>query len=1428
MSKRGDAQQHYEEGLHLQDQGAITRAIHAFSAALIEDPAFFEAAYRLGRCQESLERWTFAVDSYRQGLAIDPSSLEAATALAEALRQAGCYHDADQAFDICLKLDNEQLFALAGKAETQRMLGRADQSLKWFDRALAKQPEHVFALRGKAAALNSLGQFNESIDLWSRSMQIEPDSMFAVHGRQEAEAGLLNPDSVEPLDVDMEADLEGKALAAHRSYVWGRALMADRRTEDAISAFEDALEQAPDRADYLTDLAMALEDVGRWDEALAGYRALLDKSNDDVAAATNIGEVLRKSARAREAVEAYASALSIDPDYVYALAGRGEAARNLGEHEEAIKWFERALERRPTHAFALRGKAASLNALERYDQALPVWNEALQLEPDSEFALHGLEQCRGADRSGSTDSSGQATWGAARVHLDLGKALLQQSRFDEAIQYLQRATDAHPGWQEPWLFLGVAFERSKRFDEALEAFRAVLGQDPEHLDAGLHLADALRKMSRFREAIDAYDRVLVHYPAEVRGLSGTAESLRMLGDYEEGRVWFDRSLALRPGDFFSLCGKAACLNALHRFEEALPVWTKAREAHPGSAFALKGLAYCELALRKGVDHLLEDISMESVPTASDVGAGAQGPITRQAACDEVDRGRSFHKDRDYESAIECFERALQLDPTFTEGALRLGMAYEDNRQYRQAIAAYETCLQLESDHFQAATNIGEAYRKNEQYVEAIDAYDRALQIKHDYLYALAGRAECMRMLGKYESCLEWFDRALSIGQSHAFAIQGRAAALNALQRFQEALPLWDRALDIEPQSQFALDGKAYCEAQLRRTDDGGEEQETPVEGESATPTLDEQGRDLTALAKAGRLPNVIGRRDEIRAVQKTLVRRLKANPILLGEPGVGKTAVVEGVAQCLIEDSAPKRLRGLRIIELSMGALVAGTKYRGTFEERLREIIKEASSQPGIVLFIDEIHTLVGAGRTEGGSLDAANILKPALARGEITVIGATTQAEFRRHFESDSALERRFQPIQIEEPSEEETITLLNKVKRSYEEHHNVKVERPAVESCVRMAVRYVPDRRLPDKALDLLDEACAEASLSDETLVTRDTVAKVVSERTGVPVQSLTEAERGRMKRIEEELGKSVVGQDQAIALLARTVRLTKARLRDPMRPHGVFLFHGRSGVGKTQLAKALADFVFQEGDALIRLDMSEYTEKFTVSRLVGAPPGYSGHGEEGQLTGPLRRHPYSVVLLDEFEKAHEDVQALFLSLFDEGMITDADGRPVNAREAFFILTTNAGTSTKGSGHVGFSREGADPRKQAFNAVRPWFKPELLNRIDEVITFNQLDKTAMAEIVRRNLTKLQERASAEGVSLSWDEDVVSHILAHPGEDAIGARPVLRAIDELVGEPLGGLMLDHKSNKGCRFHASMLDGKVHFERESPRRSQKIRPEEPV
>jgi ATP-dependent Clp protease ATP-binding subunit ClpC len=1469
MSRREEARPWFDEGARLQEAGALEEASRAYGKALETDPSWGEAALRLARCEERLGRWSRAIDAFRTVQRIGESGEagiagEALVGLAESLRQAGCWHAAIEAYDEALLKRPDDVFALGGRGEALRLLGRPADALAWFERVLHLAPDHVFAMRGKAAALNALHRWPEALAAWNEALALQPRSSFATEGKAEAERGLASdgsaaPASPLPLPV-------GVALQAEKHAEWGRALASDGRAAEAAEAFTAALSLVPERLDWLGELAAALEGSGRGDEAITTWTRILALDPKRADAATQIADVCRRAGRLEDALAAYDGALAIDAGHEPAMVGRGDALRELRRFDEALAWYDKALQTTPTHVPALVGKAAALAGLGRQEEALALWQAALDVDPGSEPAQTGLTLTRSAlgmaappvpvgetrpVRRGRSDPKESAGRAQARVHIDEGRAMLQQSRFREASEAFDKASKADPDWPMPYFLLGLAYEGSRQYARAVRAFEEALQRDPMHLDAACRKADALRRKHDYFEALQAYDAVLWTHPEELRALVGRAETLRMLGKFNDAARWYDRALQVRPDHLPALCGKAAALTAMRRFEEARALWSRALEQDPNAAFARRGLAHCEAALRheaasephvapreeaprsepRASEPSAEPATNESeMPPAADVPIVAPDEIAQQQARDEFDRGRSFHKDRDFPNAVACFVRALQLDPTFAEAAFRLGLAFEDDRQFRKAIEAYEQTLRIKPDHIQAATNVGEAHRKNERYKEALKAYDRALKIRGDYLYALAGRGESMRMLGDYEGSLTWFDKALAVGPRHAFAIQGKAAALNALRRFKEALPLWEKALEIDPRSQFALDGKAYCESQLKTTkpEDGAAAAEE-AEAESATPTLDEQGRDLTALAREGKLTNVVGRESEIRAVMKTLVRRQKANPLLLGDPGVGKTAVVEGVARLLASDEAPDRLKGVRIIELSMGSLVAGTKYRGTFEERLKAIIKEAKSNPGIILFIDEIHTLVGAGRTEGGSLDAANILKPALARGEINVIGATTMAEYRKHFESDSALERRFQPINIEEPSMEATVELLEKVQGQYGEHHRVTIEHDALRACVRLAIRFMPDRRLPDKALDLLDEACAEASLSERGHVTGQIVAEVLAERTGIPVRKLTAEEREKITNIESWLAERVVGQPESIRQVANTVRLSRAGLRDNRKPRGVFLFAGSSGVGKTELAKALSDFLFPEGNALIKLDMSEYGEKFTSSRLLGAPPGYAGHGEEGQLTGPLRRRPYAVVLLDEFEKAHPDVQTMFLSLFDEGVVTDAEGRKVDAREAFFIITTNAGSELTSRGRMGFGGGTLDEqRNAAVEKVRRQFRPELLNRVDEIVWFRPLEESDLESIAAMNLMRLQERAAAEGVNLSWDDEVVQLVARHRQDPQFGARPVLRAIDDLVAEPLGQLMLREEAVPGRAWRAIVRNGTVVFEKIMPGQPSMRSQEEPV
>ncbi len=1351
---------------------------------------------------------------------------------------------------------------MAGKAHSLLQIGRAEESILWFDKALTpggdptavRNPDRLETLHGKATALNTTGRFVEAVPVWREACSRAPESVGLAEGLAEAERGAQQ--EAPEVTAPNPSPLSDERRRAFVDRDWGRALTTDERWTEAAAAFEQSLTAAPYSVDVLTDLARAYEQAQRWDEARAAWGRLLEVRPDRVDAAAAQGKAMRRAGRFVEALADYDLALTLDPDHADSLVGRSDALVQLGRYGEALVWTARALELQPGLMEALLTKGAALNGLGRWADALPTWRQALAVEPTSEVALAGFSRCEQALRdppdltdaptldTERTNDGAPATGDPegrdrARPAFEQGRTLMQQGRYAEAATSLGQAVSADATWTGAWYLLGLCHAEDRDFRNAISAFDEVLFLEPNHLDAACQRADALRRSNDYQGAIVAYDTILEQEPKEVRATSGRAEALRMLGRFDQAIEWFDRTLALRPRHYLALCGKAASLNALRRFEDALPLWLEAKRENPSAAFVKRGLAQCRTGLtdhprttpdeapprpttprrrtsptartEPPVPERERALPVAAAPTSL---SAPLSRINRQRARDDLDKGRYLYKERKFAKAIERFESALRHDPTFAEAALRLGMAYEEDKQLDRAIEAYERCLQIDPEHFHAATNIGEAYRKNDRYEEAIRAYGRALEIKDDYLYAIAGRAECMRMLGDLSGSVMWFDRALEVGPRHAFAIQGKAAALNTQQRYKEAYPLWEQALEIEPNSEFAKEGRAVCERHLR-------EEAQDEEAESPTPTLDEQGRDLTALARAGRLAPVVGRSGEIRSVMKTLVRRLKANPLLLGDPGVGKTAIVEGVAQTLTSEDAPERLKHLRLIELSMGSLLAGTKYRGTFEERLKDIIREARDNPGIVLFIDEIHTLVGAGRTEGGSLDAANILKPALARGEITVIGATTVAEYRKHFEADSALDRRFQPIHVEEPTTDDAVQLLGRIVHLYEGHHEVSVTPEAVAACVRLSVRFVPDRRLPDKALDLLDEACADVSLeARDKVVDAQRVARIVSERTNIPVHDLTSAERERLDRIETFLSSRVIGQREAVSQLAASVRLARSGLRHPRRPRGVFLFAGSSGVGKTELARALADFLFPEGNALVKLDMSEYGDRFTGSRLLGAPPGYQGHGEEGQLTGPLRRRPYAVVLLDEFEKAHADVQAMFLSLFDEGVVTDAEGRKVHAREAFFILTTNAGSEVASRARLGFGGDTAASRRDAvLTRARERFRPELLNRIDGVVVFHDIEHEALVDIVQLHLGHLKERAVESGITLTWAPEVAELCARQGGASAggpggrMGARPALRAIEELVAEPLGRMMLQTgSSTRRLTVHAVLRDGVVVFE----------------
>lgn len=620
---------------------------------------------------------------------------------------------------------------------------------------------------------------------------------------------------------------------------------------------------------------------------------------------------------------------------------------------------------------------------------------------------------------------------------------------------------------------------------------------------------------------------------------------------------------------------------------------------------------------------------------------------------------------------------------------------------------------------------------------------------------------------------------------------------------------------------------------------------------SKTPALDHFGRDLTEMARRGKLDPIIGREDEIERVCQVLSRRKKNNPVLIGEPGVGKTAIAEGLAQRVVEGNVPQTLENKRVVTLDMASLVAGTKYRGQFEERLKAVMNEIINSPDVIIFIDELHTIVGAGGAEG-SLDASNIFKPALARGELRCIGATTLNEYRKYIEKDGALDRRFQIVTVEPPSESDTIKILKGLRVKYEEHHKLTISDDAIEAAVKLSNRYISGKYQPDKAIDLIDEAGSRAHLAtytrpeefatiesritdlqhkkedavknqafetaaqlrdeiktekdkltdlqkawdearskEKVVLTGDDVAHVLAKITGIPLFRLEEGESQRLLRMEEELKAKIIGQDEAIISLSKAIRRARAGLGDPRRPIGTFVFLGPTGVGKTELARCLAEFLFDDPDSLIRLDMSEYMEKFAVSRLIGAPPGYVGFEEGGQLTEKVRRKPYSVVLLDEIEKAHPDVFNILLQLMDDGTLTDSFGRKIDFKNTIVIMTSNVGTREIRDGKtVGFdageaSKSFDNMKKKLTDELKKLFNPELLNRIDETIVFRPLSKDSIKEIVRILIVEIAHQLAEKGISFDLTEEAFD-FLADKGFDAdYGARPLKRALRRYLEDPL-------------------------------------------
>lgn len=595
--------------------------------------------------------------------------------------------------------------------------------------------------------------------------------------------------------------------------------------------------------------------------------------------------------------------------------------------------------------------------------------------------------------------------------------------------------------------------------------------------------------------------------------------------------------------------------------------------------------------------------------------------------------------------------------------------------------------------------------------------------------------------------------------------------------------------------------------------------EPPRQKQPKTPTLDRYSRDLTRLAAEKKLDPVIGREKELTRVIQILARRTKNNPCLIGEAGVGKTAIVEGVAQKIVSGEVPDGLKQKRLCALDLSSMVAGAKYRGDFEERIKSVIDEVIKSGNILLFVDEVHTLVGTGAAEG-AVDAANILKPQMARGEFQLIGATTTEEFRRFIEKDSALERRFQSVLVEEPDIETAKKILMSLKERYESFHKVSVSEEAVEAAIRLSVRYLPERRLPDKAVDLMDEACSRVAISRErfrSMVKKEDIAAILELYTGIAAGDLTADENKRLLSLETLLHERVVGQEKAVSAVARAIRRNRAGLRNPKRPVGSFLFTGPTGVGKTELAKALAEVLFGDEKALLRFDMSEYNDKAAVNKLVGSPPGYVGYEDGGKLTEAVHRHPYSVILFDEIEKADAGVYNLFLQIMDDGVLTDGQGRKVDFRNCVLILTSNIGAehfiSGNGLGFLTVETLASGREKSVLCEVRKVFRPEFISRIDETVVFEKLDEKAAEEIARKYLEKLEERLTLVGVTVRFSENTVKTAAQKGFDPVYGARLLERYLREKVEDPLSEKLIAGEIRAGDTLFCEPEEGRFRFKK---------------